>query len=225
MGPSAAALALLGLWLLTADPPWCLGLDLKLNEAVELNATMPAFKVDQDDTYLCTSVALPDTEPLQLVGFQPLSSKEVVHHMLLFGCDAPASQDKVWQCSMQPACAGGDHVMYGWGRGADAMHLPPGTSFSVGPGTAVAHVVLQIHYMGKRPEKDESGVRLSLTRQPQPLAAGMLHFASWFSIPPRQPSHHIDNRCCFNGFEPAEGFAFRVHTHLLGRYLHIHAVP
>ena len=60
------------------------------------------------------------------------------------GCDAPASQDKVWQCSMQPACAGGDHVMYGWGRGADAMHLPPGTSFSVGPGTGVAHVVLQV---------------------------------------------------------------------------------
>lgn len=84
---------------------------------------------------------------------------------------------------------------------------------------------VQIHYMGKRPDKDESGVRLSLTRQPQPLAAGMVHFASWFSIPARQPSHHIDNRCCYNGFEPAEGFAFRVHTHMLGRYPQLHLYP
>ena len=83
-----AALALFGLWLLTAGPPWCLAHDLELNEegSFELNATMPAFNVNQDDTYLCTSVALPaDGDPLQLIGFQPLSSKEVVHHMLLFG--------------------------------------------------------------------------------------------------------------------------------------------
>ena len=88
MGPSTAVWALLGLWLLSAaDPLWCLGLDLELNkpEALELDAIMPAYGVDQDDTYLCTSVALPDSEPLQLIGFQPLSSKEVVHHMLLFG--------------------------------------------------------------------------------------------------------------------------------------------
>lgn len=85
------------------------------------------------------------------------------------------------------------------------------------PCTLLTAQHMQIHYMGKRPDQDESGVRLSLTRQPQPLAAGMVHFASWFSIPPHQPSHHIDNRCCYNGFEPAEGFAFRVHTHMLGR--------
>ena len=97
MVPSAAASALFGLWLLTAGPPWCRAHDLELNgqETLELNATMPAFNVDQDDTYLCTSVALPDSEPLQLIGFQPLSSKEVVHHMLLFG--RPSSHLKLCQ--------------------------------------------------------------------------------------------------------------------------------
>ena len=105
----------------------------------------------------CSSVALCDggqrkveshavaaIDHMRIHFHQLLVSLQLTRTHFAAGCDAPASQDKVWQCSMQPACAGGDHVMYGWGRGADAMHLPPGTSFSVGPGTAVAHVVLQV---------------------------------------------------------------------------------
>jgi hypothetical protein len=51
---------------------------------VHIDALMPEKKVEHEEAYLCTSVQLPE-RPLKLVGVEPLSSQEVVHHMLLFG--------------------------------------------------------------------------------------------------------------------------------------------
>jgi hypothetical protein len=45
---------------------------------------MPDFPVEHEEAYLCTAVPLPEI-PLKLVGIEPLSTQEVVHHMLLFG--------------------------------------------------------------------------------------------------------------------------------------------
>ena len=45
---------------------------------------MPEYTTEHEEAYLCTSVPLPD-RPLKLVGVEPLSKQEVVHHMLLFG--------------------------------------------------------------------------------------------------------------------------------------------
>ena len=49
-----------------------------------IDTLMPEYQTDHAEMYLCTSVLLPD-EPLKLVGVEPLSKQEVVHHMLLFG--------------------------------------------------------------------------------------------------------------------------------------------
>lgn len=76
---------------------------------------------------------------------------------------------------------------------------------------------LQVHFLAGRPAADESGVRLSLTSDHMPFSAGMLMYASSFSIPPGRSSTLVPNGCCLRGFEPAHGFAFRVHTHALGR--------
>jgi len=45
----------------------------------------------------------------------------------------------------------------------------------------------------------------------------MINYASYFTIPPGKPKHPIENQCCYSGFEILKGFAFRVHTHALGR--------
>jgi len=74
-----------------------------------------------------------------------------------------------------------------------------------------------VHYTHVRPPGDASGVRLRLTDSALPFSAGMMMYASYFQIPPRAPSHLVPVRCCYSGFEPARGFAFRVHTHELGR--------
>ena len=75
----------------------------------------------------------------------------------------------------------------------------------------------QVHYTQLRPPGDQSGVRLKLTDDVLPFSAGMMMYASFFQIPPRVDSHLVPTRCCYSGFEPAHGFAYRVHTHALGR--------
>lgn len=54
------------------------------SEFHKVDALMPDYTVDHEEAYLCTAVPLPD-KPLKLVGIEPLSTQEVVHHMLLFG--------------------------------------------------------------------------------------------------------------------------------------------
>lgn len=68
------------------------------------------------------------------------------------GCEAPASQEPVWECHMRSPCGSGpkntishgEQVMYGWGRDAPGMHLPEGAGFSVGPRTGIRMAVLQV---------------------------------------------------------------------------------
>lgn len=82
-------------------------------------------------------------------------------------------------------------------------------------GQRLDHV--QVHYLQARPPGDQSGITLELTRQSTPFSAGMINYASYFTIPPGKPEHPIENQCCYSGFELLKGFAFRVHTHALGR--------
>lgn len=54
---------------------------------------------------------------------------------------------------------------YGWGRNADKLELPKGVGFSVGKGTAVKWIVMQVHYLNEKPAGDNAGVRLRWVRQ------------------------------------------------------------
>lgn len=65
--------------------------------------------------------------------------------------------------------------------------------------------------------RDSSGVILHLTRERLPLAAGLLAFASDFSIPAATPEYTVATSCCYDGPQPLTVLAFRVHAHALGR--------
>ena len=57
---------------------------------------------------------------------------------------------------MRSACgAGSEAVLYGWGKNAAPIHLPDGAGFSVGKGTSIRTVVLQVilaaRHCGSRP--------------------------------------------------------------------------
>jgi hypothetical protein len=106
---------------------------------------------------------------------------------------------------------------YGWGRNAPELQLPDGVGFSVGKGSGVRYIVMQVHYLQPKPAGDTSGVALTLQPTPVPFAAGMLSYASWFTIPPGKKEHLVPNSCCYAGFQPLTTFAVRVHTHTLGR--------
>ena len=49
---------------------------------------------------------------------------------------------------------------YGWGRNAPKLELPKGVGFSVGKGSAVKWIVMQVHYLKEKPAGDNAGVRL-----------------------------------------------------------------
>lgn len=60
------------------------------------------------------------------------------------GCQVPAREAGVWPCKMEPACGSdSEGVLYGWGKNAPAVEMPPGAGFSVGPGTGIRALVLQ----------------------------------------------------------------------------------
>lgn len=58
-----------------------------------------------------------------------------------------------------------------------------------------------------------------------PYSAGMLSYASWFTIPPRKKKHLVLNHCCYKGFQPLHTFAVRVHTHTMGREVFMTRAP
>lgn len=64
---------------------------------MHIEALMPEHHTDHEEAYLCTSVLLPD-EPLKLVGVEPLSKQEVVHHMLMFGEATSILLYHLWDC-------------------------------------------------------------------------------------------------------------------------------
>ena len=205
--------------------------------SVSVDAFVPSeHEVIGEDQYVCFRVDLPK-ESLKIVGVDPLSTQDVVHHMLLFGtksyactlsvyvelqtcqsccmqtyfvflparlsaapchaaatcmsipicmclphtnlcanpsvfvrvgaavvmqqppllpgcesksarnagCASEGPPNEAWPCHMTSPCRGGfERVLYGWGKNAPAMSLPSGVGYSVGPGSAIQSLVLQV---------------------------------------------------------------------------------
>ncbi|KAI8113634.1 hypothetical protein M9435_003629 [Picochlorum sp. BPE23] len=197
----------------------CEGLHDDDDGRVTIEAVMPRHPTTQRDSYLCTRVEIPSDETFNVVQVEPLADKKQVHHMLLFGCEEYASEREadVWSCHMSPACTGMDSVLYGWGRNAPMVTLPDGVGFTIGKKSSMRALVLQVHYLELRTEKDASGIRIHLSRVPIQRVAGMQAFASMFTIPPGEARYPVKNSCCYDGIFPAHTFASRVHTHELGR--------
>lgn len=54
------------------------------NSSWEVKAVLPEHPAPPE-SYLCMRVDLPNQPSLKLVGVEPLSNQELVHHMLLYG--------------------------------------------------------------------------------------------------------------------------------------------
>ncbi|XP_068033230.1 peptidyl-glycine alpha-amidating monooxygenase isoform X7 [Anomalospiza imberbis] len=157
-----------------------------------LDIRMPAVTPKQSDTYLCMSVPLPVDDEAYVVDFKPHASMDTVHHMLLFGCNEPSSTESYWDCD-EGTCKDKSNILYAWARNAPPTRLP------------------------KDKHKDCSGVTLHLTHQKQPLIAGMYLMMSVNTvIPPGKKVVDADIACHYKR-SPMHLFAYRVHTHRLGK--------
>ncbi|XP_076219284.1 peptidyl-glycine alpha-amidating monooxygenase isoform X11 [Aptenodytes patagonicus] len=185
-----------------------------------LDIRMPGVMPKQSDTYLCMSVPLPVDDEAYVVDFKPHASMDTVHHMLLFGCNEPSSTENYWDCD-EGTCKDKSNILYAWARNAPPTRLPKGVGFRVGGETGGRFFVLQVHYGDisafRDKHKDCSGVTLHLTHQKQPLIAGMYLMMSVNTvIPPGEKVVDADIACHYKRF-PMHLFAYRVHTHRLGK--------
>ncbi|XP_069348760.1 peptidyl-glycine alpha-amidating monooxygenase isoform X11 [Eulemur rufifrons] len=185
-----------------------------------LDIRMPGVTPKQSDTYFCMSVRLPVDEEAFVIDFKPHASMDTVHHMLLFGCNMPSSMGSYWFCD-EGTCTDKANILYAWARNAPPTRLPKGVGFRVGGETGSKYFVLQVHYGDisafRDNHKDCSGVSLHLTRLPQPLIAGMYLMMSVDTvIPAGEKVVNSDISCHYKNY-PMHVFAYRVHTHHLGK--------
>lgn len=52
-------------------------------------------EIPQEDYYMCRAVKMPEEDGF-IVEYEDHFNPEVVHHALLFGCNAPPTQDEQW---------------------------------------------------------------------------------------------------------------------------------
>ncbi|XP_050009429.1 peptidyl-glycine alpha-amidating monooxygenase isoform X5 [Alexandromys fortis] len=185
-----------------------------------LDIRMPGVTPKESDTYFCMAMRLPVEEEAFVIDFKPRASMDTVHHMLLFGCNMPSSTGNYWFCD-EGTCTDKANILYAWARDAPPTRLPKGVGFRVGGETGSKYFVLQVHYGDisafRDNHKDCSGVSLHLTRVPQPLIAGMYLMMSVDTvIPPGEKVVNADISCHYNTY-PMHVFAYRVHTHHLGK--------
>ncbi|XP_029428524.1 peptidyl-glycine alpha-amidating monooxygenase isoform X3 [Rhinatrema bivittatum] len=189
-----------------------------------LNIRMPRVVPQESDTYLCMSYRLPVDDEAYVVDFKPQASMDTVHHMLLFACNVPSSPEDYWDCGSGTAlgiCSDKVNILYAWARNAPPTRLPKGVGFRVGGEVGSKYFVLQVHFGDnhafKDNHKDCSGVTLQLTRQKQPLIAGIYLLMSVNTvIPPGKKVVYSDIACPYKKYT-MHPFAYRVHTHHLGQ--------
>ncbi|KAI1717535.1 putative peptidylglycine alpha-hydroxylating monooxygenase 1 [Ditylenchus destructor] len=191
------------------------------------NIQMPGVITHKNDTYLCTAYALNTEDTNFLVGFDPIAHMHGVHHVLLFGCDGPGSDELVWNCgemtrhrgeseeeeARAPTCTEQPNILYAWAHDAPKLDLPEGVAFRVGGETKNKYLVLQVHYMHETKKEDFSGVRVASTPIPQPKTAATLLVVTGGEIAPKS----TEAACVVDEQVAMHPFAFRVHTHRHGK--------
>ncbi|XP_072439717.1 peptidyl-glycine alpha-amidating monooxygenase B isoform X2 [Chiloscyllium punctatum] len=210
--------------------PWTLPSNCPQNRQPEkpnslnfkLDVRMPGVTPLMSDSYFCTFVPVPSGQKSYIVDFKPHASMETVHHMLLFGCSKPATNEDYWDCgSSYATCLYEAKIMYAWARNAPPTQLPTDVGFRVGGNTGINYIVLQVHYGDitafRDNHKDCSGVTLQMTFRQQPLIAGIYLLMSHDAvIPPGEKVVNADIACLYKQ-ATIHPFAFRTHTHQLGQ--------
>uniref|UniRef100_A0A7N6BUS6 Peptidylglycine alpha-amidating monooxygenase n=1 Tax=Anabas testudineus TaxID=64144 RepID=A0A7N6BUS6_ANATE len=180
-----------------------------------MDLRMPGVVPTKSDNYLCMAFPVPTSRDAYIVDFIPHASMDKVHHMLLFGCQTPVSTSNY---CVQGTCVDEASIMYAWARNAPPTKLPKDVGFKVGGNSGMSYFVLQIHY------GDITAFRVWSTNcgslcppQRQPFIAGIYLLMSVDTvILPGKRVTNADIACDYTSY-PIYPFAFRTHTHRLGK--------
>nr|XP_022332156.1 peptidyl-glycine alpha-amidating monooxygenase B-like isoform X1 [Crassostrea virginica]XP_022332157.1 peptidyl-glycine alpha-amidating monooxygenase B-like isoform X1 [Crassostrea virginica] len=181
-----------------------------------LDLLMKNASVTMNDEYLCSSYKL-STNDQYIVQYEALANAGTAHHILLFGCDEPASTKDYWHCGR--LCKSQEQILFAWAKNAPRLKLPKDVGFHVGGKTSIKYIVIQVHYVNPLPagSLDTSGIRLSMTSLRQRYEAGIyLLLAYSVRIPGNSVNVFADISCQFKASGPIYPFGFRTHAHSLG---------
>uniref|UniRef100_A0AAY5EK14 Peptidylglycine alpha-amidating monooxygenase n=1 Tax=Electrophorus electricus TaxID=8005 RepID=A0AAY5EK14_ELEEL len=181
---------------------------------------MPGVLPTSSDSYYCVAVPVPTSREAYIVDFVPHASMDTAHHMLLYGCRAPYSTKGFWDCGTeQGTCQDEAKIMYAWARNAPPTNLPKDVGFKVGGDTQITYFVLQLHYGDVNSFRGMLSITDLILYLPsrQPYVAGMYLMMSLDTvIPPGKTVTNADIACTYLSY-PMYPFAFRTHTHRLGK--------
>ncbi|XP_062590678.1 peptidylglycine alpha-hydroxylating monooxygenase-like [Saccostrea cucullata] len=184
---------------------------------------MPNVKPQHADDLICHGVKLDEREAY-ILKYEPHASKEIAHHMMVYGCGEPGSTEDSWACgemddrSDDSVCKDGQReIVYAWAMDADSRELPEGVGFRVSGNTSIKYLVIQLHYKGvlETSERDDSGVTLHMTYTRQPQQAGFYVLGNFGYIPPMIQNFHLESACKYNNYT-INPIGFRTHSHNLG---------
>lgn len=202
-----------------------------------MDLLMPAVSPKEEDTYLCTAMRLDQDRYIR--AFDPQHKSGHAHHIIVTACKVPGSStDRVWNCGemltksqgaagdktykLAPQCAQDTRIIYAYAMDAPALTLPEDVTFGVGPGFDLPWLVVQVHYKQasdfvKNPSlTDSSGVKFAYQTTPSPKLGGV-HISLTDGVIPAHSVTHMETSCSYNGEATLHPFAFRTHTHALGR--------
>jgi len=225
MGNMAADGSCLTIFLLAAATFWV----AVANGEKDFPLLMPMVKPAAEEAYICTPIRLSDTQTFYVNRFTPNASAHTAHHMLIYGCNEPGSNDYAWNCGemaqaeegmeLHAPCKSGNQIIYAWAMDAPELTLPPETGFRMGKNTQIKYLVLQVHYahIDTIPEKgDDSGVVLHYTETPQAQTAGVILMGTG-GMAPAHSTTFFETACTVEDAREIHPFAFRTHTHSLGQ--------
>ena len=204
----------------------------------KLPLLMPDVQPKVPETYLCTAFTMPKSDFEYVVEFTPNASMHTAHHILIYGCEIPGQWERdsprlVWDCGEMsgqqsgylrgPTCSAGSQVIYAWAKDAPPLKLPEGVGFRVGKDTGINYLVLQVHYAHVDKfwggETDNSGIILSILPSSSTKvtkSAGVYLLGTNGMIRARE-EEHFEVACRINEPVVIHPFAFRTHTHALGK--------
>ncbi|XP_020290895.1 peptidylglycine alpha-hydroxylating monooxygenase [Pseudomyrmex gracilis] len=199
------------------------------NEKGKYALLMPNVRPNRPELYLCTPVRVDFTQSYYITGFEPNATMATAHHILVYGCIKPGSSKPVWDCGEMTSslsrdtaspCSKGSQIIYAWARDAPKLDLPNGVGFQVGGDSPIQYIVLQVHYAHidrfKDGSTDDSGVFLHYTTRRLNKLAGVILLGTGGFIPPRQ-TEHMETACLIKENKTIHPFAYRTHTHSLGK--------
>jgi len=184
-------------------------------------------KPKKPDEYVCSGFDnvrwTGENGTIYIKEFIPKADVRQVHHLTITLCSKPIPNTKTSFLCPHGAnkCAKGDQakLIFLWARNASSMTLPKEAGFKAG-----RYIVMQIHYAHASTQPDNTnGLNLRFTREKPRFEAGIFVISSTsstkYNIPAHKSSHTITIGCKLPAQTPVRFFAYRPHTHDLGRVL------